>query len=73
MEQPENVNFELITRGLKSDIFYLDQVQNPFHISVIQAEQPDVDCDEVAWEVEKVITFIITIITTIIMIIITRC
>ena len=40
---------------------------------MIQAEQPDVDCDEVAWEVEKVITFIITIITTIIMIIITRC
>ena len=46
---------------------------------MIQPEQPDVDCDEVAWEVEKVITIAITniiittFITTIIMIIITRC
>ena len=40
---------------------------------MIQPEQPDVDCDEVAWEVEKVITFIITIIITIIITTITRC
>ena len=41
---------------------------------MIQPEQPDVDCDEVAWEVEKVITIIITtFIIMIIMIIISRC
>ena len=33
-----------------------------------QAEQPDIDCDEVAWEVEKVSNIII-----IVAIILTRC
>ena len=32
LQQPENVNFEPIIRGLKNDNFDLDQVQNPFHI-----------------------------------------
>ena len=34
-DQPENVNFEPIIRGLKNDNFYWEQVQNPFHISEI--------------------------------------
>ena len=38
-DQPESVNFEPIIRGLKSDIFDLDQVQNPFHISSIQLQK----------------------------------
>ena len=34
-----NVNFEPIIRGLKSDIFDWDQVQNPFHICKIQLQK----------------------------------
>ena len=32
LEQTENVIFEPVIRGLKSDIFDWDQVQNPFHL-----------------------------------------
>ena len=38
-QQPENVNFEPILRGLKSDIFDWDQVSNPFHICRIQLQK----------------------------------
>ena len=34
-----NVNFEPIIRGLKSDIFDWDQVQNPFQICRIQLQK----------------------------------
>ena len=36
---PEIVNFEPIIRGFKSDIFYCDQVLNPFHICRIQFQK----------------------------------
>ena len=38
-QQPKNVNFEPIKRGLKSDIFDWDQVLNPFHICRIQLQK----------------------------------
>ena len=38
-DQPKNVNFESIIRGLKSDIF---EVKNPFHICRIQLQKKKV-------------------------------
>ena len=38
-DQPENVNFEPIIKGLKIDNFDWDQVQNPFHKSKIQLQK----------------------------------
>ena len=42
LDQPENINFEPIVRGLKSDIFDRDQVQKPFHICRIQLQKKKV-------------------------------
>ena len=38
-QQPDDVNFEPIIRGLKSDIFDWGQVLNPFHICMIQLQK----------------------------------
>ena len=41
-QQPANVNFETIIRGLKSDTFDWDQMKNPFHICKIQLQKKKV-------------------------------
>ena len=39
LQQPANVNFEPIIRGLRSDILDWDQVKNPYHICKIQLQK----------------------------------
>ena len=41
-DQLENVNFEPIIRGLKSDIFDLDQAKIRFYLSKIQLQKKKV-------------------------------